>query len=178
VRTYKLAVGDVNKEDEILVAEKGNFSSFTRLQGERYRGTERVHVVTLDSFVEQHNIVPTLVRMDVEGYETEILKGMKMVLKQRPKLLIEVHPHLMDQARLQGMFALIAGAGYEDAVVIKDKKDVWMRRNGSVKRSLLLLTKWIGDAPALGAGDRQNMSTQHLQSLLSQKGSAFHVLLS
>lgn len=179
IKTFRFAAGAENGTGDIHVAEKGNFSSFTYLEGERYSGTERVEVVRLDDFIAREGIEPALIRMDVEGFETEIIKGMPEALRKRPKLLIEVHPHLMDTARLQEMFETIAAAGYREAIVIKERKDVWMRSDGSVRPLLAFLSRKIdGSRQPLGMGDMQRMSLASLQETLAGRGSAFHALLS
>ncbi|MGH7267355.1 MAG: FkbM family methyltransferase, partial [Candidatus Rokuibacteriota bacterium] len=44
--------------------------------------------VRLDDYAARN---PTLLKLDVEGYEVEVLKGARNVLRTRPKLAIEVH---------------------------------------------------------------------------------------
>ena len=48
----------------------------------------KVDMVKLDSYFK---IKPTFIKIDVEGYEYEVLKGAKKILKTRPKLEIEIH---------------------------------------------------------------------------------------
>ncbi|HJM69702.1 MAG TPA: FkbM family methyltransferase [Candidatus Marinimicrobia bacterium] len=52
-----------------------------------------VKSISLDSFFEEEGIPPEIIKIDVEGAEMDVLKGMKTILKnQRPKLYLEVHP--------------------------------------------------------------------------------------
>lgn len=48
-----------------------------------------VPMVSLDEVFEREK--PTFLKIDVEGYELEVLKGAQQVLKTRPKLDIEIH---------------------------------------------------------------------------------------
>lgn len=48
----------------------------------------RVPVVCLDDY--QH-MKPSLLKIDVEGYEAELLKGAQEVLKTRPRISLEIH---------------------------------------------------------------------------------------
>ncbi len=47
--------------------------------------------VSVDSYCEDHKITPDLIKIDVEGAEMEVLKGMKETLGNSPKIYIELH---------------------------------------------------------------------------------------
>lgn len=49
-----------------------------------------VDVVTLDDYA---HLKPTLLKIDVEGFEAAVLKGAQTILETRPKLHIELHPN-------------------------------------------------------------------------------------
>ena len=48
-------------------------------------------MATVDTFFKD-KAPPNLIRMDVEGYEYEIIKGMAKTLKGNIKILVELHP--------------------------------------------------------------------------------------
>lgn len=57
--------------------------------------TENIPEITLDKWVEETNIIPNALTMDVEGAELLILKGAKETIKKHhPKIWISVHPDL------------------------------------------------------------------------------------
>jgi len=66
-------------------------SNAVALTGRASQGV-RVPVVGLDAYAP---LAPTLVKLDVEGFEIEALKGATQVLKRRPKLAIEVHVEML-----------------------------------------------------------------------------------
>lgn len=50
-----------------------------------------VDMITVDDYCETHNIKPTFLKIDVEGFELEVLKGAINTLKSKPKVILEVH---------------------------------------------------------------------------------------
>ena len=50
-----------------------------------------VDVVRLDNFIYDNNILPNFIKIDVEGYEFEVIKGMSYILKNiQPIFMIEI----------------------------------------------------------------------------------------
>ena len=55
-------------------------------------GDAKIEVITIDEFVSEYNLSVGLIKMDVEGYELEVLKGAKKTIKKfKPVLLIGVY---------------------------------------------------------------------------------------
>lgn len=57
----------------------------------------RVPVVPLDRYLD---LKPTLLKIDVEGFEDQALEGARAILATRPKLAIEVHASLLHERKL------------------------------------------------------------------------------
>ena len=65
-------------------------SSLVPLSGSEYTV---VKLVTLDSEVNELGLVPSVIKIDVEGWEWEVLKGARKTLEQhRPCLFLSLHP--------------------------------------------------------------------------------------
>jgi FkbM family methyltransferase len=60
-----------------------------------FYGVEEVEVTTLDSYARNTNLHPNLLKIDVEGYEAEVLKGATEILRTAPKLAIELHTEIL-----------------------------------------------------------------------------------
>lgn len=72
-----------------------------------------VHAVALDSFCTSKQILPDVVKMDVEGAELDVLLGAKDILKQcRPTMLIELH-HFDGNVAAHPVPGLLEGCGYQ-----------------------------------------------------------------
>lgn len=80
-------------------------------------GTRRIHAptVTLDGYCSEHSLTPGVVKIDVEGYELEVLRGMERLLREaRPVILCALHPEIL---ALRGqrpgeLFHLMQQSGY------------------------------------------------------------------
>lgn len=116
IETFQLAIGSENKVDSIYISRKCNWSSMLKSKRNDSDIIKKipVQVITLDNFLED-KLSPDLIRMDVEGYETEIIKGMKELLSSgKPlKLLIEVHFHLIeDKTKIRNFLLALKNSGF------------------------------------------------------------------
>jgi FkbM family methyltransferase len=66
------------------------------------RTTLRVKCVTLDDISREFNVIPSLLKIDVEGFEYKVLEGCKSILSNNPAILLEVHLNAM--TRYQNTF--------------------------------------------------------------------------
>jgi FkbM family methyltransferase len=63
-----------------------------------------VDTVKLDTFVKENNTVVNFIKMDVEGWEWEVVKGADNLIRiQKPKMIIEIHTALC-QSNLEEYF--------------------------------------------------------------------------
>ena len=63
----------------------------------RHMKTSRVPITTIDAVCEERKFVPTLIRMDVQGFEDSVLRGARKTIaagKGRLRIVLEVHPQL------------------------------------------------------------------------------------
>jgi len=59
--------------------------------------TEEVRMITLDSFVEENGLEVGLIKVDIEGYEREFLRGAEKTIKtQCPTLIISIYHYAAD----------------------------------------------------------------------------------
>jgi len=78
-----------------------------------------VKVSRLDEY---EHLKPTFLKIDVEGFEMQVLEGAKNILRKRPKLALELHTELLPRfgASVEDIFRLI---GLEDYRVWIQKRD-------------------------------------------------------
>lgn len=124
---YQTAAGSQKGIAKFLLSGRSNLSTF--IEREDLTGEEvDVSVITLDDFLADKQV--DFIRMDVEGYELEILKGARAALAKDPKpkfFFIEVHSELLHkkQSSAKEIIILLKEYGYEV------KKSFW-RGSGAV----------------------------------------------
>src|SRR3990167_57600 len=75
--------------------EKNKKLKITNEEGQSHisvHGNQDVEIVTIDEFVEKNNITVALIKMDIEGFEYNAVKGAEKTIKdQKPILLISIY---------------------------------------------------------------------------------------
>ena len=79
IRSFQFAFGAEKAETEIYISDKCNWCTLNKEAIRDCVGSQKVSVVPVDSFLED-KATPKLIRMDVEGYEYEVLQGMTNTL--------------------------------------------------------------------------------------------------
>ena len=121
IDTFHLAIGNKNTRGKIYLSDKSNCASMIYREGVSVVSgstkTASVDVMTLDTFLDGKPL-PDMIRMDVEGYEHEIVQGMKGLLeKEIPlKIFMEIHPAYLGQERLAVMLDTLASYGFRCTV--------------------------------------------------------------
>ena len=106
ISVHRFAIGDRNGRGEMYLYEKGNLCSFKENIQNKFTGKMAVPIVKLDSFINKYvSGDPTLIRMDVEGYEYQIIKGMTDILESNKPLIlfIELHPFMMSEYEMYNL---------------------------------------------------------------------------
>jgi len=103
VELVNCALGAQQGTMQLIRSEEGSVSATPSVRGYAVAGarsTVDVPVNTLDAFLEERKICPTLVKIDVEGAELDVLRGAVNCLRDaRPTVLVEVHGWDEDSSR-------------------------------------------------------------------------------
>jgi FkbM family methyltransferase len=83
-----------------------------------------VEVVRLDDFVHMN---PTLLKIDVEGFEAELLRGAQEVLALRPKISLEVHTPSLPRygTSVEEVMALVGEQHYDWTAQFPGEPETW-----------------------------------------------------
>jgi len=121
ITVYRSAVGSENRTGEINLSRSSNQHSFLTLDKNFSGKTEKVEIITLDTFLKDKPY-PHFVRMDVEGYEKDVIIGMKGVLNhQKPlKIFMELHTPSLSDTGL-GILTTLRDAGFIIGAVFKER---------------------------------------------------------
>ena len=70
-------------------------------------------------------MIPSLLKIDVEGFEVEVLRGASKILSTRPKLAIEIHTQNLGHynASVEDIFNLIDADEYDLWIQWKDGEE-------------------------------------------------------
>jgi FkbM family methyltransferase len=121
---FDKGVGSKSGNLKLVLMNKGNMSSFYNREdggGIENNGSVNVEVVTIDEMFFDKKIKIDYCRMDVEGYEIEIIKGMDKLLKSQfapSKFFIEVHSSLFNENNYtcKGFLEQMAQYGYDISI--------------------------------------------------------------
>jgi FkbM family methyltransferase len=119
IKVNSFAFGSKNGKGEIFVTQRCNCCTLRRNSQTNIIDVQQVPITTVDTFLKGKQ-TPTLIRMDVEGYEYEILKGMTETLKEDMMLLIEVHTVLL--SNLEDFLDILEHNGYCALLVVFEEK--------------------------------------------------------
>jgi FkbM family methyltransferase len=115
IKLFNCALSNKRGTDVIYIPEARNCASLLEASSEAMSRKENVLVSTLDSFVDEHvKRCPTLVRMDVEGCEYQIIKGALRVLNKsrQLKIVTELHPAKMSESAYNDMLGTLEAQGF------------------------------------------------------------------
>jgi FkbM family methyltransferase len=141
IELYLLAISDADGIAQIAKTEESNLctmlinneelSEYGRKSMEkRLKEMAVVNTMTLDNFLEG-KLAPDFIRMDVEGYETKIIKGMVKTLedsKPGTKMFMEIHPALFkDSVRtVSEILAVLTKYGFKVEYIVDRTGNVFL----------------------------------------------------
>lgn len=124
VSLHECAIGSANETARLHLSASSNRHRISSEAERDSSGTSGIDVpmYTLDTFVTNHGVDPgdvSVVRMDLEGFEVEVLNGMTEILaSDGPTILyIEVHPLILDEVETSDVIAHLRDNGFEIAAV-------------------------------------------------------------
>lgn len=117
VTCHKLALASANGTGQLFIEGEAGTGTHSIVSADAHgRSSIPIMLRTATDFARDHNAPPSVCKIDVEGAEAEVLKGMLPLLetKQIRELLIEVHPPSLVSSGVgaEAVERLLTGAGY------------------------------------------------------------------
>lgn len=121
---FELAFGEEKRKRAMNISPKSNRHSFYPMKDT----IKKIYVETdtVDNFLKDKE-PPTFVRMDVEGFELYILKGMKETLKKVNRLFIEVHSLIMKSEETKELITMLQKEKFYPEKIIQYDKPKFSR---------------------------------------------------
>ena len=95
VTPLEVAAGDTPGTIDVATHGAHHVTAFSAYD-DLGRDRVRIAVRTVDDICREHAFDPDVMKVDVEGYETHVLKGARETLSRcRPLILLEIHPELI-----------------------------------------------------------------------------------
>ena len=94
-----------------FVSDVSNWGTLRKRDELCLSGEVQVKTTTIDSYCEEYGVIPTVIRMDIEGGEILALRGARQSLKQVRVVFLELHCAFLDDEELAEIIDILATAG-------------------------------------------------------------------
>jgi len=137
---FNYACGNTDGEVQFLISKHSNTSRVLKDNEKPSADMNliKVPVIKLDDFMEKKGIGKLdILRMDVEGYEVEILEGAKELIKKfQPNIQIEVHLARLGPKNTKKVLEMFENAGYKNVYFIARELDfAFVGNNNDMKKT-------------------------------------------
>jgi len=94
VDLYNIGLGNEKRTAKITFAANNRSGGFVSdlIRPEQDHVTEEIKIVTIDDFYQNKKLIPTFLKLDVEGFEQNVIKGGKeFIQKYNPTIVLELN---------------------------------------------------------------------------------------
>lgn len=134
ISTYNIALSDSNDTVFLKHSKKSNWHTTIK---EQSPGATEITAMTLDSFCSYNRIKPTLMKMDIEGFEKYVFQGAKRTLSSLRYLFFELHSSLLTIDEVNRILNLLDGTPLQLKHIIRyDRPGLWKEEPLSLIESI------------------------------------------
>jgi len=128
------AVGEMKEQRQLYLSAPDNLGMSSFHQPENYSGRkEKVEVISIDDWFNTSGLTKIdLIKIDTEGSELAVLKGMKDVLeKQRPVLIVEINPETLSSFDLKpvDIYNYLNQFNFDEFLILENGRLVHLNTN-------------------------------------------------
>lgn len=132
IKIVPVAIGEKNGTAQFLKSKKSNWNRINADRDHRFEDitdTSTVDVRTIDSLLTEHTISPEevgAIRMDLEGHESAVFRGMETILESETSLVmfVEFHPERLNDDRFESMLSSLEENSFEICHVDQDRSSL------------------------------------------------------
>jgi len=137
--TINAAVSNQDGVAQLFLSRLGNVHSLKQNQTSQYSGHAiPVKTISLTSLAKQHPDLD-LIRMDIEGYEQEVLDSLVSInqhTKFLPRLLLELHPPKYNHPRWRSLLSSLFHIGYRARFLASSHKNLLIQHKLKIVASI------------------------------------------
>jgi len=123
IQTFNLALSDNSEPLYLNSSSKSNWHSTTK---QADRDSKKISALSVDEFCERENIQPTILKMDIEGFEKYVIPGAKKTLSKLKALFFELHSTHLTLEETNSILDVIEQSGLCLYKVIRyDRPGLW-----------------------------------------------------
>lgn len=171
---FQLAIGDRNGSGFIHLFNGSNLHSMNKNNSFESKHSIPVKIITLDKFLE-NKPYPSIIRMDTEGYEEKIIKGMEKTLSaQKPlKIFMEFHCCLLNDGGAS-LFKNLKLAGFKVKAFFNEPSSLILGENKILRTAHDIFQNGLGSLD--NKSKIYDVDIEHiLQKIKFLKGNFFEV---
>jgi FkbM family methyltransferase len=117
MRVEQCGIGEKTAVVEMAFDPVGGFVQTQRFDHSMWAAPKPINVKieSIAAAAERLNVIPQFLKIDIEGYEFEAIKGsLGFIARHKPTIFLEVHLNYLDQRQFsaRSLVKMILGAGY------------------------------------------------------------------
>lgn len=131
---HQCAIGDQCGHKNLLHATFPHTGGSTFIENPahgRFDGHFSVNCLTVDALIDQRTEAPTLMKIDVEGWEVQVLKGAKKLLANKPPKAMVIECDSDSHGNIQNIEVMhtLEEFGYSVSWIRRPERDIFHREN-------------------------------------------------
>ncbi len=128
IETECIGFSDKKGKEKLYINRKSNWNTFREQDKINEDNYVECDMNTIDNFFSNKPKKPTVIRMDVEGYEGNILKGAKETLKSIRMIFLELHGDMIPSEDVLDIIKLIESCGLRICFIAKYDRPMICKR--------------------------------------------------
>jgi FkbM family methyltransferase len=139
-----IALSDTENVQTLYIQPQSYGVSFEASLENKYADytEETITTTTIDLYCRQYDLIPSFIKIDVEGHEQKVIAGAKdILLKHKPILLVECESRHIGKAAFENLIHQLINHGYKAYFFWQKKKLPFEQFDLSIHQNTEIITK-------------------------------------